>query len=237
MALPKLVSPTYELTLESTGQKLSYRPFLVKEEKILLMAMESDEERDMVTATKQIINNCVSEDIDVDQLPMFDMEYIFLNLRAKSVGEVSDIGFACPECEHVNQFQIPLDQVKVQKGENHKTEIKLTDDVGLLMRYPKVEMMGELQGADLDENDVEGVFRIIENCVDCVFDANDTYKLDDYSPEEKQEFFESLTQAQFNEVREFFDTMPKLSYDLDYVCQACGHNETLPVEGLQNFFA
>jgi len=237
MALPKLVSPTYELTLESSGQTLNYRPFLVKEEKILLMAMESNEERDMVTATKQIINNCVTEDIDVDQLPMFDMEYIFLNLRAKSVGEQSEIGFACPECETINQFIIPLDEVKIEKGEGHKTEIKLSDDVGLIMRYPKVEMMNELQGQDLDENNVEGIFKIIENCVDCVFDSTETYRLDDYSDEEKSDFFESLTQAQFNEVREFFDTMPKLSYELDYNCTACNHKEKLPVEGLQNFFA
>ena len=118
MALPKLVSPTYELTLESTGQTLNYRPFLVKEEKILLMAMESNEERDMVNATKQIINNCVTEDIDVDQLPMFDMEYIFLNLRAKSVGEQSEIGFACPECETVNQFvHMLLKYCKMHKKE------------------------------------------------------------------------------------------------------------------------
>ncbi len=236
MALPKLVSPTYELTLESTGQTLNYRPFLVKEEKILLMAMESNEERDMVNATKQIINNCVSQELDVDQLPMFDMEYIFLNLRAKSVGEVSQIGFGCPNCEAVNQFNIPLDKVEIKRGEGHKNEIKLTEDVGLIMRYPKVEMMNELQG-ELNENDVEGIFKIIENCVDCVFDSEETYKLDDYSDNEKKEFFESLTQEQFNEVREFFDTMPKLTYDLDYKCQECGHEEVLPVEGLQNFFA
>ena len=234
MSLPKLSSPTYNLTLESTGQEITYRPFLVKEEKILLMAMESDEDSDMIKATKQIINNCVVDEIDVDSLPMFDMEYIFLNLRSKSVGEISEVGYSCPACQTVNQISIPLDQVRVQKDENHKSEIELTSDVGLIMKYPQMNMMEDITG---DTEDVDNIFKIIENCVDCIYDTENTYKLNDYNEDERTEFFDSLTQSQFNEVREFFDTMPKLSHEIQYNCSNCDHNEMITVEGLQNFFA
>jgi hypothetical protein len=234
MSLPKLSSPTYSLILESSGQEITYRPFLVKEEKILLMAMESDEDNDMLRATKQIINNCVQEEIDIDSLPMFDMEYIFLNLRSKSVGETSEVGYSCPDCQAVNQITIPLDEVKVKKDENHKAEIELTSDVGLIMKYPQMNMMEDITG---DTEDVDNIFKIIENCVDCIYDNENTYNLNDYTEDERTEFFDSLTQNQFNEVREFFDTMPKLAHDIDYNCSECSHNETITVEGLQNFFA
>ena len=234
MSLPKLSTPLYTLTLESTGQDITYRPFLVKEEKILLMAMESNEDRDMIAATKQIINNCVQDDIDVESLPMFDMEYIFLNLRSKSVGEISEVGYSCPACNTVNQVTIPLDKVAIKKEENHKSEIELTDEIGLIMKYPQMNMMDDIEG---DTEDVDNIFKIIENCVDCIYDPDATYKLSDYTEDERNEFFESLTQGQFNEVREFFDTMPKLSHELDYSCNNCGHNEIITIEGLQNFFA
>ena len=235
MPLPRLDVPTYDLTLPSSNRQITFRPFLVKEEKILLMAMEGGEQNEILNAMKQIVSNCVSEEIPVDNLPLFDLEFIFLNLRSKSVGSESIVGISCPQCNETNQCTIDLDSIEIVKNENHTKEISLTDIMGLIMSYPTVDV---LKGINLEEDtvNVETTMEMIEACVDTLWNGDETYDMNDYTKEERREFFDNLTQAQFVEIQNFFETMPKLSHDIKYVCGSCGYNDIMLLEGLQNFF-
>ena len=235
MPLPKLDVPTYDLTLPSSNRQITFRPFLVKEEKILLMAMEGEEQNEMVNAMKQIIGNCIVEEINVDILPLFDLEFIFLNLRSKSVGAESTVGISCPNCNTTNQFEINLDEIEISKTEEHTKEIHLTDSVGLIMKYPTVDV---LKGVNISEEtvDVENTMLMVESCVQKLWEGDATYDMSDYTKDERQEFFDNLTQSQFAEIQSFFETMPKLSHDIQYSCSNCDYNDTMTLEGLQNFF-
>ena len=235
MPLPKLDVPTYDLTLPSSNRQITYRPFLVKEEKILLMAMEGEEQNEMVNAMKQIIGNCIIEEINVDVLPLFDLEFIFLNLRSKSVGAESTVGISCPNCNTTNQFEINLDEIEISKTEEHTKEIHLTDSVGLIMKYPTVDV---LKGVNISEEtvDVENTMIMVESCVETLWEGDATYDMSDYTKDERQEFFDNLTQSQFAEIQNFFETMPKLSHDIQYSCSSCDYDDTMTLEGLQNFF-
>ena len=235
MPLPKLDVPTYDLTLPSSNRQITFRPFLVKEEKILLMAMEGEEQNEMVNAMKQIIGNCIVEEINVDILPLFDLEFIFLNLRSKSVGAESTVGISCPNCNTTNQFEINLDEIEISKTEEHTKEIHLTDSVGLIMKYPTVDV---LKGVNISEEtvDVENTMLMVESCVETLWEGDATYDMSDYTKDERQEFFDNLTQSQFAEIQNFFETMPKLSHDIQYSCSNCDYNDTMTLEGLQNFF-
>ena len=235
MALPIVETPRYECTLASQDMQVQYRPFLVKEEKILLMAMEGEEQNEMVNAMKQIISNCIIEEINVDVLPLFDLEFIFLNLRSKSVGAESVVGIACPNCNTTNQFEINLDEIEISKTEEHTKEIHLTDSVGITMKYPTVDV---LKGVNISEEtvDVENTMLMVESCVETLWEGDATYDMSDYTKNERQEFFDNLTQSQFAEIQSFFETMPKLSHDIQYSCSNCDYNDTMTLEGLQNFF-
>ena len=235
MPLPKLDVPTYDLTLPSSNRQITFRPFLVKEEKILLMAMEGENQNEMVNAMKQIIGNCIIEEINVDILPLFDLEFIFLNLRSKSVGAESTVGISCPNCTTTNQFEINLDDIKISKTEEHNKEILLTDSIGLIMKYPTVDV---LKGVNISDEtvDVENTMLMVESCVETLWEGDATYDMSDYTKNERQEFFDNLTQSQFAEIQSFFETMPKLSHDIQYSCSNCDYNDTMTLEGLQNFF-
>ena len=232
MALPKLNTPTYELTKPSLEQNVTYRPFLVKEEKILLMANQDENDTmGVVRAMRQIINNCIlSANFDVENLPLFDIEYIFLKVRSKSVGELSEVGYQCPKCEAVNKVTINLDEVEVTKNENHSKQISLTDKVGLMMKYPDMHSIS-------DSTEVEDIMKILCKCIDMIYDGDEIYNSSEYEFSEIVDFVDNLTQEQFQKMQEFFDTMPKLSHDIDYHCKSCGHEQILVIEGLQNFFA
>jgi phage FluMu protein Com len=236
MPLPKLNVPSHELTVPSSGDTILYRPFLVKEEKVLLMANEDDDANEMVRAMQQTINDCILEpnDYDVSSLPLFDIEYIFLNLRAKSINEISEVGFKCPECDTTNQVTIDLSEVEVVKEPEHSTHIKLTDDISLVMNYPKIDSMA-LQESEMENP--ETIFKILESCIADVIEGDEVHDPNDYTKEELGEFINSFTQAQFSEVQTFFETMPKLSHTVDYKCSKCNHTQNLLIEGLQNFFA
>lgn len=239
MALPKLDVPIYELNLPSDGKTITYRPFLVKEEKILLMAMEGEDEKEITTAIKQIINNCiVSPNIDVDKLPLFDIEYILLNLRARSMGDVVTTNYTRPGCKEENckpiSIEVDVNTVEIERDPDHNNKIELTKDVGMIMNYPDIGMISKV--TELSGEKSEDVFEVITRCIDQIYDADDVYSRSDYTPEELTEFVEGFTQDQFRKVEDFFNTIPKMYKDVEFHCEKCDYKESIRLEGLASFF-
>jgi len=235
MALPKLDSPTYELSVPSTGAKIPYRPYLVKEEKILMMAMESDDTNQMMTAVKDVIRSCTSESVDVDTLAMFDIEYIFTQLRAKSVGETATIKVKCEECETSNEVDVDLQEVRVDIPQSDTKVIKLTNTIGVSLRYPSVDTMMRAQ-ADESKSDIDRVFDLITACIDSIYSGDQIFDASEQTEQELRDFIESLNTKQFNEVREFIEGIPSAAININFKCTSCGHNNEFDVKGLGNFF-
>tara|TARA_Y100000593_G_scaffold85392_1_gene162349 strand:+ start:996 stop:1733 length:738 start_codon:yes stop_codon:yes gene_type:complete len=245
MALPVLNAPTYELTLTSSGETIRYRPFLVKEEKILLMALESNDEQEMMRAMKQIIKNCISSNIEIEKLPIFDIQYIFLKLRSQSVGEEVTLRFKHPQeknvnnetCTHIQDVKINLANIKPVSQDGHSSKIELTDKVGVVMKYPKFEMFQTL--SDIAENDdaMDAIFNMVSDNIEMIYQNDEVFYADDHSKEELSEFLYSLNSQQFEMIRNFFQTMPYLRHEFDYVCDACGCTEHVTLNGIEDFFA
>jgi len=233
--LPKLDSPTYQLKVPSTGESVSYRPYLVKEEKILMMAMESNDTNQMMDAVKNVIRSCTSDSIDVSALAMFDIEYIFTQLRAKSVGETSSIKVKCSECDASNEVDVNLEKVRVDVPESDIKTVPLTDTVGVSLRYPSVDAMLKAQ-ADESKSDVDRVFDLITACIDSIYSGDEVFDAREQSPKELKEFIESLNTKQFNEVRDFIETIPSASIDVEFMCMSCSQHNSFEVKGLGNFF-
>ena len=242
MPLPKLNVPVYEAILPSTESVIKYRPFLVKEEKILLTAMESKDDKTITNAVKQIIGNCIQGELDIERLPTFDIEYIFLRLRAKSVGEEVNIGlkpWGCPQnngelCEFTTEVNINLEEVKVQKTEDHSKKIMLSDDIGLILNYPNIESIKDMMGGDLSETEVG--MKVIKNSVQMVFTEEETHERDSFSEKELDDFFDSLNTLQMQKIRKFFDSMPVLKHTVKYNCKTCGEEKETTIQGLNSFF-
>lgn len=230
MALPSIATPEFVTKIPSTGEKIKYRPFLVKEEKILLMAMEGNDQKEIELAIKKILTNCILQDIDVNKLAMFDMEYLFLQLRGKSVGEVIDLAVTHldGECQHRTDIQVNIDDIQIQNLDQEK-KIILTDDVGVMMKYPTMQ-----EAMSVDGDNTEAVFEILSKSVDYVFDAENVYS--DFTEAEIVEWINGLNQTQFQKVLNFFENMPKLSYDVSWKCKECGQDDTITLEGIQSFF-
>ena len=235
--LPKLDHPVFEVKLNSVDKTLKFRPFLVKEEKLLLMAKESNELTDIFKTMKQIIKNCCLENLDVETLPVFDNEMIFIHLRINSVGENVQMNFTCDnvieekECGYVTEFDLQLKNIKFQVPEGHSKTIKLTDKVGVAFKYPTLDLpKGVIEGND------DGGFDLIVNYVDYIYDNDEIYKAEETPKEELKEFFESLTLEQIRRVKTFFMTTPTVVLDQDIKCGKCGHNHHVNVEGILNFF-
>ena len=246
MGLPKIAVPEYSLTLPSTGKKIKYRPFLVKEEKILLIAMESEDESQIIDATKNVIKNCIYGDVDVDSLPMFDIEYIFLWLRGRAKGEKIDLKYNCPECKNEVIVSFTIDDVNVHKPEGHDKKIDFDENLGVMMKYTDMIMQSTIDKSD--DNHIERLFKSIRMCIDYIYDAEKMYSNKDHTEEELTEFLESLPDAHFQKISNFFETMPKLKHDIKLHCKAvtsekgqkkttCGYKEDITLEGLQSFFA
>ena len=239
MALPKLNVPVYEAILPSTEKVIKYRPFLVKEEKILLTALEADETKALSSAVRQIVNNCVQGELDVDKLPTFDIEYLFLRLRAKSVGEKVTIGlkpYECPKnenrlCENTTQVEINLEEVKVDKNKAPSSKIMLDDKIGIKMKYPNIDTIN-LTGTTSEAAGMD----VIKGCVDMIFTEEDTHERDSFTDEELDEFIDSLNSQQFKLVKDFFDNMPVLKHTVKYKCETCGEKKETILQGLNSFF-
>ena len=240
MALPKLNVPVYEAVLPSTEKVIKYRPFLVKEEKILLTAMEAGEDSAMIPAVKQIINNCVEGNLDVDKLPTFDIEYLFLRLRAKSVGEKVTLGlkpWGCPKnngelCENSTQVDINLEEVNVIKTEKHSNKIMLDDKIGIQLSYPDMSKLGKVDKIDT----AEAGMNIIKDCIDMIYTEEEMYERGTFTDKELDEFVESLNTQQFTLIKNFFDTMPVLKHTVKYKCEICGEDKETTIQGLNSFF-
>ena len=240
MALPKLNVPVYEAVLPSTEKVIKYRPFLVKEEKILLTAMEAGEDSAMIPAVKQIINNCVEGNLDVDKLPTFDIEYLFLRLRAKSVGEQVTLGlkpWGCPKnkgelCENSTQVNVNLEEVNVIKTEKHSNKIMLDDKIGIQLSYPDMSKLGKVDKIDT----AEAGMNIIKDCIDMIYTEEEMYERGTFTDKELDEFVESLNTQQFTLIKNFFDTMPVLKHTVKYKCEFCGEDKETTIQGLNSFF-
>jgi T4 bacteriophage base plate protein len=239
MALPKIDAPTYEITLPVSKKKLQFRPFLVKEQKILLMAMESDESKLIENNVQQVLNNCCLTDINMEELPLVDMEYYFLNLRARSVGEVVDVKYKCENevdgkpCGNIMESKFNLLDVKVDTQNVKDNTIKLKGDVGVKLKYPDYAVVKSLQQA---ESIADIAFELIIDCIDYVFDGDAVYYASETSREELMSFLESLTQDQFAKLEEFIDSLPKIEKKIELDCKKCGFHHTIDIEGLESFF-
>ena len=238
MALPKLDLPLYELELPSNGKTVSYRPFLVKEEKILLMAMESESEKEMVTGVRQIISNCVSgENFDVDKIPLFDIEYILLHLRGVSMGgtitmKYKNKAFTKNKCQPIS-VEVDILASNIEKDPEHNAKIELTDTVGLILGYPDIRMISQLNGSN---ESIEASMDVIAKCIDQVYDEENVYSRTDFTFKEIKEFVDNLTAPQFEKVQAFFNTTPKICQDVEVSCDKCEFKETIKLEGLSSFF-
>ena len=217
MPLPKISTPSYELELPSTGETVNYRPFLVKEEKVLVIALESEDTKQITTAIRNVIRNCVlTKGIKVDELPTFDIEYLFLNIRGKSVGEEIEVNITCPDDDETQvKVTIDLDDIKVQKNEDHTNRIKLDNSLMMEMKYPSLDQFIK-SNFDFSEgkNAMDQSFELIASCIDKIYTEEEVWAAADCTKKEVTEFLESMNSTQFKEIEKFFETMPKLSHTL-----------------------
>ena len=239
MPLPKIATPTYELELPSTGKMVQYRPFLVKEEKLLVIALESEDNKQITTAIKAVLKACVlTKGIKVESLPTFDIEYLFLNIRGKSVGEELDVNIICPDDETTEvSVQIDLDDIKVQREENHTNQIKLDDDFMMEMKYPSLDEFIKSNFDVNDKNQMDQSFQLIASCIDKVYSADEAWATADCTKKEVNEFLESMNSNQFKEIEKFFTTMPKLSHTIKVKNPKTKVESEVVLEGLASFFA
>ncbi len=238
MPLPKIATPTYELVLPSSDRKVKYRPFLVKEEKILIIAMESEDQKQITDAIKTVINNCIlTRGIKVDKLYTFDIEYLFLNIRGKSVGENVEIYVTCPDDNETKvPVVVPLDEIKVQKNPEHNKDIKLDENLIMRMRYPSLNEFVK-SNFDLDEDiTVDQSFDLIISCIDQIYNEEESWSASDCTKKEMTEFIEQLSSKQFKDVEKFFDTMPKLSHTIKVTNPKTKVKNEILLEGLSSFF-
>ena len=236
MALPKLTTPTYELEIPSTDEKIKYRPFLVKEEKILMMAMESKSSADITQAVKDIVMECTFNKVNISNMPMFDVEYIFLSIRSKSVGEVSKLKLLCPDDgKTYADVELDLNEVKVQVGDDHTNKIELTDDMGLIMKYPTIDSFSETGIRDINPSNM---LDVISTCILQIYEkkGEKTYDPKDQTKKELTEFIEQLNTKQFKDVQKFFETMPKLKHEITVNNPKTKKENKVTLTGLNDFF-
>lgn len=242
--LPKIDVPIYNVKLLSTGKSLRFRPFTVKEEKLFLMANEGEDLTTVVDTIKQILNNCILDEFDIDSLPLFDIEHLFLNIRARSIGEVVNLKYKCnndvldeetkeeKKCNNVVQIDLNVLDIHPEKQEGHTTKIEITEKLGIIMKYPNFETLKKFK----DVSEADSIIKMAVNCIDYVYDADKIYYAKDSQEEDLIEFIESMQSKDLEKIKTFFDTMPKVKKDVDFKCNKCGHEEKIEVEGIQNFF-
>ena len=239
MPLPKISTPTYELDLPSTGKKVRYRPFLVREEKILIMALESEDMKQISGAIVQILSDCLlTKNVKISELSTFDIEYLFLNVRAKSVGETVEVNVTCPDDGETQvQMEINIDDIKVQKDSNHSNIIKLDDSLSMKLKYPSLEQFVD-NNFEINEvgGDVDKSLAMITSCIDAVYDQEESWSASDCTKKELQEFIEQMNTKQFKEIETFFTTMPKLSHTIKVKNPKTKVESDVVLEGLASFF-
>jgi hypothetical protein len=233
MALPKLNSaPKYQITVPSTGQEVRYRPYLVKEEKILMLAMESQDQGSALSAIVDTIESCVT-DINTKELTTFDVEYLFTQIRSKSVGETAKVGVGCKHCDATNEVVIKLDDISVTIPDNLSKNIQLTDDISLLMRWPSYK---EVTSMDTNQTDTETTFSLIASCIDSVQTGDESIRLRDETAKEVSEFVESLSSTQFDLIKGYVEQMPKMEHSVSFECVSCKKVSDVTLSGISDFF-
>ena len=239
MPLPKIATPRYELELPSTGETITYRPFLVKEEKVLVIALESEDSKQITNAIKTVIQSCIiTKGIKVEKLPTFDIEYLFLNIRGKSVGEEIEVNIICPDD---GETQVPvtidLDDIQVQKNEDHKKQIRIDPTIMMEMKYPSLDQFIQNNFDFSDKNAMDQSFELISTCIDKIYTEEEVWAAADCSKKEIKEFVESMNSTQFKDIEKFFETMPKLSHTITVTNPNTKAESEVVLEGLSSFFA
>lgn len=243
MPLPKLDVPVYELNLISTGKPVRFRPFLVKEQKLFLMASESDDAKEVIGIIRQVLKNCVLDEVDVDSLPTFDLEFLFMNLRARSVEEIVELKYKCnnvvknengedKRCSGTVDFTLNLLEVQPTKNPDHKNNIKITDKIGVSFKYPTFDMMQKYES--MSENEL--MMNVLVDCIDYIYDDDNMYYAKDTSRKELEEFIDNLQQKDLDKFKDFFDTMPEIKKQVHFKCPKCSYEEDITIKGMQNFF-
>lgn len=242
--LPKIDVPIFSTTLISSGKKVKFRPFTVKEEKIFLMANESDDVENVVDSIKQVLNNCIIDEIDVESLPLFDIENLFLQLRARSVGEVANLRYKCNNiipatdekeehaCNHVVEYDLKLLDIKPSFDEQHNKKIELTDSLGVVMKYPTFDLLKEFDAS----NEIDSIINMTVQCIDYIYSKEELFYAKDSTKQELVDFIEGMQSGDIEKIKLFFDTMPKIKTVIDFKCGKCNYEEKIDVEGIQNFF-
>ena len=245
MALPKVSTPTYELTIPSSGEKVSYRPFLVKEEKTLLMAMESKDTAAMTKAMQDIITACTDGEVNPKDLAPYDLEYFFLQLRGRSIGEIIEVNAprpvnfeaCCKEAteEDVCELSIDINDISVDTSKIKSPEIKINDTIGIKMMFPQTDMVQKYatEGEDMKS---ENIFKLVVECIEYIWEGKEIYKAKDSTKKELTDFLDSLSSGQFTKIKDFFESMPRVSHDVDWVCPKCEKSKTLTLTGIDSFF-
>lgn len=232
MPLPKIDQPLFDMIIPSSGKKITYRPFLVKEEKILLIAQQSGNDSEIIRAIKQILINCIQDDLDLDTLTIFDLEYAFLKLRAKSVNNVVKLAYRDTEDDEVYNFELDLDTIEIEMPKGINSKIEISDSVGMTMKYPSASItdsMGEF------DNEVDLMTFFIVNCIDTIYDEDTVYIADDFSEEEISEFLDGLDVKTFEKIREFFENVPRLYHKIEYT-NNIGSQRSIELTSLKDFF-
>ena len=239
MPLPTIVTPTYELELPSTGKKVKYRPFLVKEEKLLVLALESEDTKQITTSIKTVLKNCIeTRGVKVESLPTFDIEYLFLHIRGKSVGEEIEVNLICPDDGETNvPVTINIDDIKIQKDKSHTKKIKLDSELMMEMKYPSLEEFIKNNFDFTDDLDMDSSFDLIASCIDKIYNAEEVWSTADCTKKEVKDFLEQMNSLQFKEIENFFTTMPKLSHNITFKNPKTSVENTVVLEGLSSFFA
>jgi hypothetical protein len=239
MPLPKIATPTYELELPSTGQTVKYRPFLVKEEKLLVIALESEDTKQITNAIKTVIKNCIeTKNIKVESLPTFDIEFLFLNIRGKSVGEEIEVNVICPDDGETSvPIKINVDDIRVQRNNEHIKQIKLDDNLMMEMKYPSLDQFIK-NNFDLSSNNaMEQSFELVASCVDKIYNEDEVWSASDVTKKELMEFLDQMNSGQFKQIEKFFETMPKLSHTVTVKNPITDVESEVVLEGLSSFFA
>ena len=239
MPLPKIATPTYELELPSTGKTIKFRPFLVKEEKLLVLALESNDTKEITNAIKAVLKDCIqTRGIKVETLPTFDIEYLFLNIRGKSVGEDIEVSVLCPDDgETYAEVQISIDEIEVVKDKDHNKQIKIDDKLMMEMRYPSLDQFVKSNFSFNGDNQVDQSFDLIASCIDKVYSEEEAWTSDDFTKKEVTEFLEQMNSSQFKDIESFFTTMPKLRHEVEVLNPKTKKSSKVVLEGLASFFA
>ena len=239
MPLPTIATPTYELELPSSGKKIKYRPFLVKEEKLLVLALESENNKEISTAIKAVLRSCIqSRGVKVEQLPTFDIEFLFLNIRGKSVGEDIEVNLICPDDEETTvPVTINIDDIKIQKTRGHKNQIKLDNTLMMELRYPSLDQFIKNNFDFSGDPNIDQSFELIASCIDKIYNEEEVWSTSDFTKKEIVDFLEQMNSRQFKEIEKFFETMPKLSHEVEITNPNTKVKSTVVLEGLSSFFA